>query len=221
MVGLFLNIFYFFGIDDALLLKQYNKILDCPSGSSSFVFEANRLGIKAVGRDPLFGASLKTLVKKGTEDINRVIEIVQSVPQLYNWHFYKSIEGLREYRTRALRGFISDYHKGLSEKRYIKGSMPKLPFRDKTFDIVLSGHFLFTYAYRFDFDFHLPSILELFRVSNKEVRIYPLQQGIIAQPYKQMTKLLNSLRNLGIDYEIRKVRFEFQKGSGKVLCLKH
>lgn len=72
-------------------------------------------------------------------------------------------------------GFISDYHKGRSEKRYVKAALPKLPFNDKSFDLVLNGHFLFKYSDKFDIDFHLSSILELFRVSSKEVRILDVE----------------------------------------------
>jgi hypothetical protein len=149
-----------------------------------------------------------------------VIEKVKLAPNLYKWTFYKSIEELRKYRTKALMRFITDYSKGILEKRYVKAALPKLPFDDKSFDLVLSGHFLFTYANEFDLDFHLSSILELLRISSKEVRIYPLQQGMISQPYKQMTALLSSIGKLGIDYEITTVPFEFQKGSNKMLRLK-
>ena len=51
--------------------------------------------------------------------------------------------------------------------------------------LVLSGHFLFTYCDRFDYPFHREAVLELFRVSAKEVRIYPLQ-GPDAQPYEDL-----------------------------------
>ncbi len=201
------------------LLKQHNRILDCPAGASSFVAEANRLSVKVVGCDPLFGASLKRLVKRGKEDIDHVVEKVKFAPHLYKWNFYKSIGALREYRTLALRRFTSDYCNGILEKRYVKAALPRLPFDDKSFDLVLSGHFLFTYGDKFDFDFHLSSILELFRVSSKEVRLYPLQQGMISRPYKQMSELLSFLKKECIKYEIITVQFEFQKGSNKMLRL--
>jgi hypothetical protein len=47
--------------------------------------------------------------------------------------------------------------------------------------------------------------LELFRVSSKEVRLYPLQQAMISQPYKQMSELLSFLKKEGIKYEIKTV----------------
>ncbi|MDQ6669028.1 MAG: class I SAM-dependent methyltransferase [Thermoproteota archaeon] len=127
---------------------------------------------------------MKRLVKRGQEDIDHVVEKVKFAPHLYNWNFYKSIGALKEYRTLALRRFTSEYCKGILEKRYVKAALSRLPFDDKSFVLVLSGHFLFTFADKFDFDFHLSSIVELFRVSSKEVRLYPLQQGMISQPYK-------------------------------------
>jgi hypothetical protein len=221
MVEPFRNTCCFFGISNnhLSLSKQFDAILDCPSGPSSFVAEANKRGLNVVGCDPLFGYSLKRLRKRGKDDIKKVIEKVKVSPNLYRWGFYNSVQDLMEYRTLALRGFVSDYCEGLVEKRYIKGSLPRLPFNDKSYDLVLSGHFLFTYAEKFDFNFHLSSILELFRVSRKEVRVYPIQQGMVSQPYQQIEELLAALRKHDIKHEITTVPFEFQKGSNKMLRL--
>ncbi len=223
MVELFLSISYFFGIDKSILLKRDNKILDCPSGASSFVAEANLLRAKVTGCDPLYNNSYINLLKKGLEDIQYVIGKVKLSSQLYNWDFYKSVECLRQSRILALLGFISDYSKESlrEEKRYVKAALPKLPFDSKSFDLVLSGHFLFTYANKFDVEFHLSSILEMIRVSRNEVRIYPLQQGMISQPYIQTDELLTCLKKEHIRYEIITVPFEFQNGSNKMLRLIH
>ena len=91
----------------------------------------------------------------------------------------------------------------------------------RVFDLVLSGHFLFTYSHKFEFSFILSSIIELFRVCSREVRIYPLQKSS-SEPYEHMTDLLNTLKKqYGITYNIVVVPFEFQKGSNKMLCLSH
>ena len=71
---------------------------------------------------------------------------------------------------------------------------------------------------RLDYAFHRDAILELFRVSAKEVRIYPLQ-GPDAQPYPHMDQLLADLRRNAIASEIRPVPFEFQRGSNQMLRL--
>ena len=126
----------------------------------------------------------------------------------------------QDFSDRFLKQFISDYKLGTGRTRYIKAELPKLPFEDRSFDLVLSGHFLFTYAHKFEFRFILSSIKELFRVCSKEVRIYPLQKSSF-KPYERMPDLLYILKNQsGIACDIVPVRFEFQKGSNKMLCLR-
>lgn len=70
--------------------------------------------------------------------------------------------------------------------------LPTLPFEDKSFDLVLSGHFLLTYSHMYDFSFISSSIMELLRISSKEVRIYPLQKSS-SKPYERMADLLSVL----------------------------
>src|SRR5690349_17131294 len=105
MVELYQNICGSFGINSSFLLSKQYKVLDCPSGASSFVAQANRLGAEVVGCDPLFSTSLKKLAKRGKEDVDKVIEKVKLALNLYKWDFYKSIQGLQEYRTQALMRF--------------------------------------------------------------------------------------------------------------------
>lgn len=145
-----------FHINDIYRLKRYNRILDCPPGASSFVAEANKYGVNTVGCDPLFDKDSRILQKQG-EDIEYVVKRVSLAPNLYNWNFYSSTDELRNYRKLALEHFISDYNLGKESKRYVKAELPKLPFDDKSFDLVLSGHFLFTYSHRFEFSFILSS----------------------------------------------------------------
>jgi hypothetical protein len=209
-----------FGIRSITFLRNYNRILDCPSGASSFVAEATKCGINAVGCDPLFNKSIQSLSKQGKRDIEYVVKRVSEAPDLYKWNFYPSIEHLREYRKLALSQFLLDYDAGLKEKRYVEGKLPHLPFEDKSFELVLSGHFLFTYSNKFDSSFMLRAILELIRVCSREVRIYPIQKSSF-QPYAEMTELLNVLKkNHGMNYKIVPVSFEFQRGSNKMLLLK-
>ena len=207
-----------FRIHDIDHLKKY-RILDCPSGASSFVAEANiKYGINTIGCDPLFDKDPKILEEQGEKDIEYVVERVSLSPNLYKWDFYSSLEELRNCRKLALKQFISDYKLG-AERRYVKAELPKLPFDDRTFDLVLSGHFLFTYAHKFEFPFILSSIKELVMVCSGEVRIYPLQKSSF-KPYERMPDLLDDIKNeYGIAYDIIQVPFEFQKGSNKMLCL--
>jgi hypothetical protein len=85
-----------FHIDDIYRLKRYNRILDCPSGASSFVAEANnKYGVNTVGGDPLFDKDSRILQKQGEEDIEYVVKRVSLAPNLYNWNFYSSTDGIK------------------------------------------------------------------------------------------------------------------------------
>jgi len=104
------------------------------------------------------------------------------------------------------------------EHWYIQAELPRLPFEDGRFDLVLSGHVLFTHSDRFDYAFHRRAILELVRVSAREVRIYPLQ-GPDARIYKDLDNLRSDVRHMGFHSEIYPVPFEFQRGSNQMLLV--
>jgi hypothetical protein len=197
------------------------KVLDCPSGPSSFVAEANRIGIRAVGCDAFYDLlPLEQLVKKGLKDISHVMERLSEKMHLFKWDYYSSVEDVKESRTRALKIFEEDFQIGLKEERYIKASLPFLPFPDRSFELVVSAHFLFIYDDKLDYEFHLNSILELTRVCSEEVRIYPLQ-SMNARTYPFMEKLINDLKQEGAEARIVEVGFEFLRGSTFMLQIKH
>ena len=113
--------------------------------------------------------------------------------------------------------FLEDYEQHIDT--YVPGTLPELRFLDNQFDIVLSGHFLFLYADRLDFNFHLTSILELVRVAKKEVRIYPLM-ALDGSSYPQMEKLIKAISAQGHQPEIKVINFEFLKGGNSMLSIK-
>ena len=195
------------------------KVLDCPSGPSSFVAEANRMGIRAVGCDFFYDLPLEQLVNKGLKDISHVMERLSEKMHLFKWDYYSSVEDVKDSRTRALKLFEEDYQIGLKEKRYVKASLPFLPFPDRSFELVISAHFLFIYDDKLDYEFHLNSIVELSRVCSREVRIYPLQ-SMNARIYPYMDKLMSDLKQTGLEARIVEVGFEFLRGSNFMLRIK-
>ena len=99
------------------------------------------------------------------------------------------------------------------------GSLPDLPFGDRQFDLVLSSHFLFTYADRLDQDFHYDALIELHRICRREVRVFPLldQSG---RSLSDMTRtLLARLVRQGIAAKVTQVPYEFQRGGNEMLVL--
>ena len=207
------------------------RVLDCPSGASSFVAEASSSQYqikKVIGCDLLYKEDdVDSLRNRGKEDLNYMIKQLSQVPDLYDWKIYSSISDLYEARNNAFKRFISDYELDrlmvrkdkITTNRYIHAILPKLPFGNATFDLVLSSNLLFYYHNMFDYHFHLDSILELLRVSSKEVRIYPCQKPDATFP-DYFDKLLDNIShcmNNSISLQIEKVNHEFRRGINKML----
>lgn len=203
-----------FGLDPLALSGK--RVLDAPAGAASFTAEARRLGAVTVACDPMFGEPAARLLRQGRKDIAHVIEAVEKVPHLYDWDYYGSLAGLEKARRKALAKFNDDYEVGLRSGHYVKAALPKLPFAGRAFDIVLSGHFLFTHTAAMDYEFHLHSLLELRRVALQEARIYPLA-GMDGAPYPHMDRLLADLTARGLRPTLIETDWEFQKGAGKLL----
>jgi hypothetical protein len=135
----------------------------------------------------------------------------------YVWDFYGDLENHRAMRKRSAFLFARDVE--VHPERYLPASLPILPFEDCQFDLVLSSHFLFTYADRLDQDFHYSAFVELQRVSRHEVRVFPLlDQG--GHSLDAMTRsVVALLLRQGIEANIRDVPYEFQRGGNQMLVL--
>jgi hypothetical protein len=156
----------FFDLDTPSLKAK--KVLDCPSGASSFIAQAKEHGIEAQGSDILYRLPIDAIKKQGLKSIEKIYEDTAWMND-FNFEFYGSIEQHRGYREEALAKFCQDYN----PNEYSYNELPHLNFEDNAFDLLLSSHLLFVYDDRFDYDFHKRSILEMLRVA-KEVRIFPL-----------------------------------------------
>ena len=206
--------------------RKVRKILDCPSGPASFIAEAYQQGFEVVGCDPLYTDNLEQLIQEGKRGISQTVKILSSYPtSLLSQKFYPSLTALQDCANLALEKFAEDYQIGWQEGRYVRAELPKLPFEDKTFDLVLSGNFLFIYSKlfkenlaEFDYQFHLDSVLELWRVTQKEVKIFPVpcRDGRLDEYAK---KLLTDLEKEEIVATIRAVEYEVFKGGNLMLCL--
>jgi hypothetical protein len=145
-------------------------VLDVAGGVSSFCAESNALGINVTSCDPIYSMSPEEIAGRTGPDLDHVYRIVDGLPT-YRWTYYKNREHMRELRARASSLFLADYkaHRG----RYVPGSLPKLPFPDRSFDLSLVSYFLFAYQEHLSYEFHRDAILELMRVTRGETRIYP------------------------------------------------
>jgi hypothetical protein len=205
-----------FGLDDPLLMQ--GKILDCPAGAASFAAEACGRGFDVVACDILYDLPFQELIRRGEKDIQLIYEKVGEVSHLYVWDYYRDRDDLIARRKKALTLFAEDLSGGKAGGRYVKASLPRLPFADGTFRLAVSGHFLFLYGDMLDLDFHKACLMELMRVSSGEVRIFPLC-GLDAEPYRHLGEVLCFLRSEGVDAEISRVPFEFQRGANMMMRL--
>ncbi len=195
------------------------KVLDCPSGASSFVSALSQNDIDVIGVDLLYEFDKDAIEVQGYKTIEKIYEDT-SWMDAYKMDFYKTKENHRNHRETALKTFVQDYNK----TNYIFAKLPNLPFKNKEFDIALSSHLLFTYDNMFDYEFHKNSILELLRVS-KEVRIFPLvdfKNSKVEEEKNFSPFVYQIIDELSKDFkcEIMKVNFEFQPKANFYLKIK-
>ena len=205
-----------FSLDPTLL--RNTRILDVAAGPSSFSADANRLGISSVAIDPLYGLGLEALKHYVETDYNRVFAEIRKKQSLYRLGYFPSIDAAVMSRREAAGRFLADYEQGFVHSRYIGAGLPKLPFADRAFDLVLCAHLLFIYARRFDYLWHLAALRELCRVSSGEVRIHPICQ-YEGELYPDLPRLIGDLEHDGVESRIIDVNFEFLAGTCRTLVL--
>ncbi|WP_249599306.1 class I SAM-dependent methyltransferase [Peribacillus frigoritolerans] len=193
------------------------KILDCPAGACSFTAVGNKSGLSVTACDIAYYHSSEDLKNKGLQDIEHAMEHMQKAKSNYIWTYFEDIEGLRKHRLNALKDCIKDMEE--SSDRYVPVTLPSLPFKDGEFDILLSAHFLFMYADRLDYQFHIETLNELLRVTKEEIRIFPIVD-LEGKRYEHLDKLISYLADTGCTVEEVKVPYEFQANANSMLKIR-
>jgi hypothetical protein len=196
-----------------------SKILGCGDGPSSFNFEVTKLNGNITSIDPIYQFSKDEIQTRINETSSVVSKQLKQNQNDFVWKSIKNVDELINIRLTAMNNFIKDYENGKNEKRYIHNELPKLSFENDDFDLVLSSHFLFLYSEHFDLQFHIDSILEMCRVSKKEVKIFPLLD-LKNQKSKYLEPILDILKDKGFETKIIKTNYEFQKGANELLSIK-
>jgi SAM-dependent methyltransferase len=193
-------------------------ILDVAAGASSFVAEANARGYDAVAADPLFGLDGQTIYAKGKREIEESTRKLAGIAHTFHWEYYGSLERHRQGRECSLEKFAQSFLDDGQRQSYVPAELPRLPFADGQFALVLCSHFLFLYHQQFDFSFHQQAVTELVRVCRPggEVRLYPLV-GINREPYPHLSELLDALRAEGVRAEQVPTPFRFLQGATRFL----
>ncbi len=192
------------------------KVLDVASGVSSFCAEANERGINVTACDLIYNFSPEEIRKKCEPDLDFVTEQIGKV-KAYKWDFYKSPEGMRQYRERAYKKFLEDFEK--HRPHYVFGKLPRLPFADRQFELTLASYLLFVYEDQFDYEFHKGSLLEILRVTSHEARFYPLV-NFRAERSHFLEKIKVDPAFKDFQFEEVATDFEFLKGSNVFLRVK-
>lgn len=200
----------FFNLNTTDLIDK--KILDCPSGASSFVAEARSEGLNVKGCDILYQFEIDKIYARGKESIELIYKDTSWADE-NDFNFYGSIKNHRKYRENALRSFYTHYN----DKDFLFATLPKLPFEDNSFDLILSSHLLFVYDDRLDLDFHIQAIESMLRVA-KEVRIFPLvdYKNSRARLQDNFSPFVPEIMKT-FDATLEKVDFEFQHGADMMM----
>lgn len=190
------------------------KVLGCGDGPAAFNSVATAFGSRVISVDPIYNLSHNDIEKRIKETFTEVIDNTKPNLDKFKWDQFGSLEGLGKIRMKSMKQFLNDYEQGKEEGRYITAELPVLPFEDKSFDLVLSSHFLLLYSDLLDLDFHYQSIDEMLRVG-KELRIFPIVD-LNSNPSPFIQPILDRYKNS----EVVNVGYEFQIGGNQMMVIK-
>jgi len=194
-------------------------VLDVAAGPSSFTAEACARKIDAVAVDPRYGCGPAALTNQVRSDYERHLAQVRARPRDFRLKSNAALAAAELNWCCVAQRFLTDYETHFISNRYVSGSLPRLPFFDGTFDLVLCGHLLFLQGNGFDHDWHLAACRELVRVTVDDARIYPVG-GEDGRPYPALARLRRELRETGIASTVQAVEREFMAGPNSMLVLR-
>lgn len=199
------------------------KILGCGDGPACFNAELSRAGGNVISVDPVYQFSARQIRSRIDEVYPQVMEQVSKNQGDFVWKDIPDPEALGKIRMDAMRTFLSDYEssENASENtgRYLKASLPALPFDDAMFDLALCSHYLFLYSEHVDKEQHILSMKELCRVAN-EVRVYPLLTMGDNRRSPHLEPVIKALEDDGVIVSLLSVEYEFQIGATEMLVAK-
>jgi SAM-dependent methyltransferase len=190
-------------------------ILGCGDGPASFNAVLTRGGGRVVSVDPLYHFSQDEVRERIRRTYTEVMEQTRKNAHEFIWTSIRSVDELGHLRMTAMEEFLSDYPSGLTEKRYVDGELPRLPFPDQSFDLAVCSHLLFLYSKHLSEDFHVASIKELCRVAG-QTRIFPLLE-LGATKSRHVQAVSARLAADGYSVSIRTVPYEFQRGGNQMM----
>lgn len=203
-----------FGLELADVLA--GPVLDCPGGAGGFGADVRARGGEAVSVDPVYAWPPEQVVTSARAGLERGLAYLERNRDSYVWTWMRSVEDLVRRRGEGLEAFAADF--AGADERYVAARLPRLPFPDGRFRLALCGYLLFTYPDHLDLADHEAALRELLRVVSQEVRVYPLIDTAYVR-YPAIDELRRHLAAEGVESEVRRVDYEFQRGADEVLVL--
>jgi hypothetical protein len=188
-----------YGLEGDLQHWRGARVLDCPGGPSSLAALLASAGVEVIACDPLYALSNAELRQRSLDDLE--LSIAKSTTSSMLRPGF-DLAQVRRNHLEGLEAFLAD--RQANPDRYLAASLPELPFATGSFDLVLSGHLLFSYAPvadgglmlgpGLDLEWHRRALAELCRVSCHQVRLYPAHtQACPAEPHPYAEALLAAL----------------------------
>ncbi|MFI9324994.1 methyltransferase domain-containing protein [Kitasatospora aureofaciens] len=193
------------------------RILDCPGGAASFVAEAGQRGVDAVAVDREYAVHREELGLLVERESSFKRELLAEQTAGFNRSWYTDADDQIRQWTANSRLFRADI--AARPERYVAGALPELPFSDRSFDLVLSSHLVFSYGNRLGEEFQRAALLELARLARREVRLFPVTVYDTGERQPGLERLREELAGAGIDSRLERVRYEFQPGADEMLVL--
>lgn len=202
-----------FALSDADLS---GRLLGCGDGPASFNAEASAAGHRVTSVDPIYVHGADAIRTRVQDVFDDMVAQVEANTALFTWgRGVDDLADLTEKRSTAHERFLADFEVGRREGRYIAARLPHLPFAGRAFDLAVCSHVLFLYGEQLSTRFHVESMRALCHVA-REVRIFPLLE-LGSQPSRHLAPVRAELDAAGIDTEVVRVDYEFQRGGNQML----
>lgn len=205
-----------FNLDD--IDPGQEKILDVAAGVSSFCAEATAKGYDVTACDEIYHLPAAEIAAKCPADLALALEKLAPLANEFVWDFLINIDELKIRREKTYHSFLADYRLK-SNNQYIVAKLPATPFCDNEFTLSLVSYLLFLYDDHLDYDFHKRTVLELLRVTSKEVRIFPLI-NLKGEKSPYVAELLSDSNIADYYADIVKVNYEFRKDGDEMLRIR-
>ncbi|VVB89307.1 Uncharacterised protein [uncultured archaeon] len=157
--------------------------------------------------------------QKCRQDLDTVLGQLPDLIDLYVWNFFKDIPALKAQREKACKLFIEDF-KNYGTKRYKPVEYPDTDFNDNQFTTSLVSHFLFLYENHINYDSHKKIILELLRITSKEIRIFPIV-NLKGEKSSLVDTLIHDKDFERFQISVKKVDYEFMKNGNQMMSITH